>query len=1024
MRLLVTRPDGARTAAELRTRGHQAVVAPLLRIEPIADVDLGGNWIALVLTSANAVRAIAAHPRYAALKNLPVFAVGERSAQAAREIGFADVTSADGDATDLAGLVVERVGEGTLLYLAGEDRAGDLAGDLAAHGLDVRMAVVYRAVPAPSLPDQARAALAAGRNRRRAALFQAQRRGLSRLRAPRPAFSIAPWGSLTIACRRKWRSRCGRPEPPGSGRRPGRTRPPCWGSSTSRDTLPPRRYFSGGDGSDDSRRRRAMAGENRPGGRRPVPTIELTAAEIAGEPERQADSASSDAAPPPTAADTPIRPAAGAARPPTRTSRPIAASRPMAVTRSALGFWRGRRRCSLFWSAPGPPHCGIRATTRSCWRHGLPRWKLQLQELAGRPAPPNVDGKVEDLAARTARVEAALARPPSADPALAGRIAAAENSAKAAADALAALNRRIEDVAGAAREARGRAEAAAGQNADQNAAAAIDHRELETLTGRTAALEQAAKTMEAELARRTASADRAARVALAAAALKAAVERGEPFAAELAAARPLAGDRLAPLEPFARDGRAERRGACARIAGTDAVAVAGRRGQTARRVPRPAATQHRASGAHSSGRRGGGRRHRRDRGAHREPRAAGRSRRRARRAAQAAGGAARARGGMDQEGGGAHAGRRAEPALRGRKHGCARQAMIRVVLFFILVGLFALGVAWLAERPGDVAITWQGWRIETSLLFAVAAIAALIVVATLLWSLIRALLRAPSSVAAYLRERRQRRGFAAISRGLVAVGAGDARAAQKFAQEAERKIPAEPLALLLNAQTAQLAGDRAAAERAFRAMARRGDTKLLGLRGLFVEARRRDDLDAARAYAEEAANTAPALAWAGQAVLEFRCAAGDWAGALAALESNRRSGLLDRADACAPARGAAHRARARAGGDRRVRGAHARARSGQARAHAGAGGRAGRPAARAGGRMAPREPHPGDRLGSDAASRPGGDLYASAVRANPRATGSRACARWWRRCRAASRARSRSRAPPSTRRNLPRRGVR
>ncbi len=115
-----------------------------------------------MLTSGNAARALQAHPQRGALDGLPVFAVGQRSAQAARDIGFTDVMSADGDVTDLAGLVVERVGEGTLLYLAGEDRAGDLAGELADHGLDVRTAVVYRAVPVDALPDPARAALGTG----------------------------------------------------------------------------------------------------------------------------------------------------------------------------------------------------------------------------------------------------------------------------------------------------------------------------------------------------------------------------------------------------------------------------------------------------------------------------------------------------------------------------------------------------------------------------------------------------------------------------------------------------------------------------------------------------------------------------------------------------------------------------------------------------------------------------------------------------------------------------------------------
>jgi HemY protein len=107
--------------------------------------------------------------------------------------------------------------------------------------------------------------------------------------------------------------------------------------------------------------------------------------------------------------------------------------------------------------------------------------------------------------------------------------------------------------------------------------------------------------------------------------------------------------------------------------------------------------------------------------------------------------------------------------------------------------------------------------------------------------------------------------------------------------EANRIAPAEPLALLLSAQSAQLAGDREAADRAFRTMASRADTKALGLHGLFVEAQRRDDLVSARAYAEEAVRTAPALGWASRAVLESRCRDGDWAGALALLERNKRA---------------------------------------------------------------------------------------------------------------------------------------
>lgn len=221
--------------------------------------------------------------------------------------------------------------------------------------------------------------------------------------------------------------------------------------------------------------------------------------------------------------------------------------------------------------------------------------------------------------------------------------------------------------------------------------------------------------------------------------------------------------------------------------------------------------------------------------------------------------------------------------------------MIRVVLYLVLVGLLALAVAWLADRPGEVAIVWQGMRIETSVMVMGAALVAVVVIAMLVWSAIRAVLRSPGIVASVLRTRRGARGYSAISQGLIAIGSGDMKAARRYADEARRIAPGEPLTLLLSAQAAQLAGDRGAAERTFRAMAGRDDTKLLGLHGLFMEARRRDDMVAARLYAEQAAQDAPALAWAGHAVLEFRSTAGDWIGALEVIERNYKSGLIDKA---------------------------------------------------------------------------------------------------------------------------------
>ena len=138
------------------------------------------------------------------------------------------------------------------------------------------------------------------------------------------------------------------------------------------------------------------------------------------------------------------------------------------------------------------------------------------------------------------------------------------------------------------------------------------------------------------------------------------------------------------------------------------------------------------------------------------------------------------------------------------------------------------------------------------------------------------------------------RAYQAVSNGLIAVGSGDARAARKFTTDARRIAPNEPLTLLLSAQAAQLAGNRDAAAATFQQMAERDDTKVLGLHGLFVEARRRNDPAAALFYAEEAAKQSAVPPWAGQAVLEFRCIAGDWSAALVRLERNMKSGLIDK----------------------------------------------------------------------------------------------------------------------------------
>jgi hypothetical protein len=190
--------------------------------------------------------------------------------------------------------------------------------------------------------------------------------------------------------------------------------------------------------------------------------------------------------------------------------------------------------------------------------------ETQLRDLAARPAPATIDPKAIDaLSARLAKLESALSAPraPAADPALAGRVGAMENAVKPLSDSVTALTRRADEVDAAFRNVRGRADATTAALAElQNAARtnSADHGEIARLSARIAALEKVDRAVTDQLARNAAIAgsDRPVRLAVTAAALRAALERGDPFAAELAAVRPLTGDAnaLAAIEPFAASG--------------------------------------------------------------------------------------------------------------------------------------------------------------------------------------------------------------------------------------------------------------------------------------------------------------------------------------------------------------------------------------------------------------------------------------------------------------------------------------
>lgn len=221
--------------------------------------------------------------------------------------------------------------------------------------------------------------------------------------------------------------------------------------------------------------------------------------------------------------------------------------------------------------------------------------------------------------------------------------------------------------------------------------------------------------------------------------------------------------------------------------------------------------------------------------------------------------------------------------------------MIRLIVYIAILGAAALGFAWLADRPGEVTLVWQGQRIETDLVTVVIGLIVLVVAALVVIWLLGAILKSPGAISGFFARRRRERGWHSLSQGMIAVGSGDPSRAKKLAQDARRILGSEPLALLLEAQTAQLNGNREGARGAFEAMLEVPETRLLGLRGLFMEAQRYGETEAARHFASEAAREAPKVAWAGNALLEYQAQAGDWVGALETLDRNTRNKIVDRA---------------------------------------------------------------------------------------------------------------------------------
>ena len=210
--------------------------------------------------------------------------------------------------------------------------------------------------------------------------------------------------------------------------------------------------------------------------------------------------------------------------------------------------------------------------------------------------------------------------------------------------------------------------------------------------------------------------------------------------------------------------------------------------------------------------------------------------------------------------------------------------MRRVLVLFLALVALAIAAVWLAERQGSVAVVWLGYRIETSVPVLALMIGLLFLALLVLAEAVRWLLGRPLAFRRHRGEAGRRQAMLALTEGLSASAAGEAAVARKLAARAERLVPRDPLALLLAAQAAQVAGNAAVARKHFDALADRPETAFLGARGLYMLADRDEDAAGALALARRARALRPASPWAAAELLRQEIAAGHWLAAEATLQ--------------------------------------------------------------------------------------------------------------------------------------------
>ncbi len=219
--------------------------------------------------------------------------------------------------------------------------------------------------------------------------------------------------------------------------------------------------------------------------------------------------------------------------------------------------------------------------------------------------------------------------------------------------------------------------------------------------------------------------------------------------------------------------------------------------------------------------------------------------------------------------------------------------MVRALWFILKIAILAAGAIWIAERPGTVEIDWQGYTLHIHFGFFCLVLALTLLFALLLFRVLSFLFGLPRKATGFRKENLRRKGELALTRGMVAVAAGDTALASRYAKEARGRLPDDKgLVLLLEAQAARMRGDREAAGQALQGLLGNKDTAFFGVRGLMQAALETGETDKALTYAHKAQEMYPRQPWILKITYELQLRNRDWVEAEKTLKKAERTGAV------------------------------------------------------------------------------------------------------------------------------------